>query len=204
MGPLAATQSVFRNYATMTGRASRSEFWWWGLIQGLVLAALCAVAASAIDPTGPSLAENIAGGAVVLFVLGTLVPNITVTVRRLHDTDRSGFWYFISFVPVIGGIWLLILMLIGSDLNANRFGGPPTADGSTPSGPVRARAPSDDIYSREDVSNAYVAAYTTDPRVAAMRKSAENGEVMAADFAAQRKAEISEYYKRNVLGGVKS
>ncbi len=204
MGPLAATQSVLRNYATMSGRATRSEYWWWGLVQGLILLSLCTIAAAAVEPTGPTTLAMVAGGAAFVFMLATLVPNICVMVRRLHDTGRSGAWYFITFVPVIGGIWFLVLMLLGSEDRPNIYGGPPNSDGSPPSGPISTRAPSDDIYSREDVSNAYVAAYTTDPRAAAMRKAAANGEEVGADFAAQRKAEISDYYKRNVLGGAKS
>ncbi len=204
MGPLAATRSVFRNYATMSGRASRSEYWWWALVQGLVVVTLFAIVASDPDASAPSMSALIAGVALGIFALATFVPNITVMVRRLHDTGRSGAWYFITFVPVIGGIWFLILMLIGSEQQANRFGGPPKSDGSAPSGPIRSRAPSDDIYSREDVSNAYVAAYTTDPRVAAMRKAAAEGGEIGGDFAAQRKAEISDYYKNNVLGGGRS
>lgn len=202
MGPFAATRSVFRNYATMSGRASRSEYWWWGLIQTTVLVLLCIAAVPAGDPTAPSTMPSlIASGVLFFFILATLVPNICVMVRRLHDTGRSGAWYFITFVPFVGGIWFLVLTLLGSEQGANRFGGPPTSDGSAPSGPVRTRSPSDDIYSREDVSNAYVAAYTTDPRVAAMRKAAAEGGEIGENFAAQRKAEISDYYKTKVLGG---
>lgn len=54
--------------------------------------------------------------------LATIVPSIAITVRRLHDTGRSGLWYFLSFVPFIGPIWLLVLMLLGSQFYDNKYG----------------------------------------------------------------------------------
>lgn len=201
MGPIAATKSVFRNYATMSGRASRSEYWWWGLIHFCIVMVFGLISTLSLNPSWPSWVAALNGALLIPYVLATLVPNICVMVRRLHDTDRSGFWYFICFVPVIGGIWFLVLMLLGSSAGTNRFGPPPSGDGTV----RRGKAPADDIYEREDVSNAYVAAYTTDPRVAAMRKSAVSGDPNAPvlGFQEQRKAEISDYYKTKVLGGLK-
>lgn len=58
-------------------------------------------------------------------ILFFILPNITVTVRRLHDSDRSGWWYFIWVVPVIGGIWLFVLTLLDGTTGDNRFGADP-------------------------------------------------------------------------------
>ena len=55
--------------------------------------------------------------AVAAFLLG-----LSLTIRRLHDQDKSGFWYFIGFVPFIGGIWLLVLMVMEGTPGPNRFG----------------------------------------------------------------------------------
>lgn len=61
----------------------------------------------------------------VLALLFLLVPSISVTVRRLHDTDRSGAWYLISFIPLVGPIWLLVLMCLDGKPFDNRFGPSP-------------------------------------------------------------------------------
>lgn len=60
-----------------------------------------------------------------LFALATLIPSIAVSVRRLHDSDRSGWWLLLAFIPLIGQIWLLVLMIIGGTRGPNRFGPDP-------------------------------------------------------------------------------
>ena len=57
-----------------------------------------------------------------LFVLISFIPSIAVTVRRLHDTNRHGWWMFINFIPLIGSIWLTVLMCLNGDSEDNRFG----------------------------------------------------------------------------------
>jgi uncharacterized membrane protein YhaH (DUF805 family) len=64
-----------------------------------------------------------------LFSLAIFIPNLAVIVRRLHDQDKSGWWFFISFVPIIGGIWLLILYLTDGTPGPNRFGPDPKGRG---------------------------------------------------------------------------
>jgi len=59
---------------------------------------------------------------VVVAELGLIVPSIAVLVRRLHDTGRSGWWYFISWVPCIGGIWLIVLLVSESTAGQNQYG----------------------------------------------------------------------------------
>jgi uncharacterized membrane protein YhaH (DUF805 family) len=60
-----------------------------------------------------------------LYGLAVLLPSLAVEIRRLHDTDRSGWWILIGLVPVIGGIWLLVLLCLAGTPAANRFGPPP-------------------------------------------------------------------------------
>ncbi len=60
-----------------------------------------------------------------IVLLGLLLPALAAQVRRLHDTDRTGWWLLISFVPLIGTIWLIILYLRASDPGPNRYGPPP-------------------------------------------------------------------------------
>lgn len=110
-----AVRSGLRKYAAFDGRASRSEYWWFTLFLVLVY--------------GAGVAVDLALGTEVVFtviaLLSIVIPSITVTVRRLHDTDRAGGWYFISFIPLVGPIWLLVLMCLDSKPFDNRFGASP-------------------------------------------------------------------------------
>lgn len=104
MSPLDAVKSVYTNYTNFKGRARRSEYWWFYLF--------CVVSAVILI-----LVEGSITGSMflyVIFILASLIPSLAVTVRRLHDTSRSGWWILIAFVPLIGGIWLLVLMVLDS------------------------------------------------------------------------------------------
>lgn len=62
-----------------------------------------------------------------LYALGTLLPNLAVTVRRLHDTGKSGWWIFINFVPLVGFIWLIVLLATAGQQQPNEYGQDPKA-----------------------------------------------------------------------------
>ena len=109
-----AISSCFSKYATFTGRAERSEYWYWvlfGTIGGVVFAII-------------SVLISHIGGAVLgwVFDLATIIPTIAVAARRLHDTDRSGWWQLLGFVPVVGWIILLVWFSQPGAPGANRFG----------------------------------------------------------------------------------
>lgn len=117
-----AMKNFFRKYTQFSGRASRSEFWWaqaGQLLIFLVLGLLLVVALVIMLSTADPYTDQVSGGAMALYLitlalsvlvsLALIVPNIAVTVRRLHDTNRSGWFYFIRFVPVVGEIVLLVL-----------------------------------------------------------------------------------------------
>jgi uncharacterized membrane protein YhaH (DUF805 family) len=112
----------FSKYATFTGRARRSEYWWFALLGFLVYFVAAVLDAVAHTPAF-----------VVIAILGLLVPSLAVAVRRLHDTGRSGWWYFISLVPLIGGIILLVYLASDSALGTNAYGDSPK-DGPYPGG----------------------------------------------------------------------
>ena len=61
----------------------------------------------------------------LIFALGSTIPAIAVSVRRLHDTDRSGWWFLIQLIPLIGGIVLLVFFCLDSSPGQNRFGANP-------------------------------------------------------------------------------
>lgn len=126
MGFVEAVKVCLAKYATFSGRASRSEFWWFALFHALVLAGMTAVA-SVTALTGAQLAAQAAGvgGAAIYIVL--ILPMLAVTIRRLHDRNRSGWNYFWVLVPVVGGLIVLIWCCQRGVEGDNRFGPDPLA-----------------------------------------------------------------------------
>ncbi|MFV0411163.1 MAG: DUF805 domain-containing protein [Paracoccus sp. (in: a-proteobacteria)] len=103
MGMGDAIRAVLSQYATFSGRARRAEYWWWWLFT-----VLCSLAAGFVDS---ALGMNIvpgefsSGPVSMILSLALLLPNLAVSVRRLHDTDHSGWW--LLFPVVIAGIFML-------------------------------------------------------------------------------------------------
>jgi uncharacterized membrane protein YhaH (DUF805 family) len=123
-----------KKYADFQGRARRSEYWLFYLFQIIVyviLMVLIGVTGGFNDAEGAGMFGSVFGILYILFALGLLVPNLAVTVRRLHDTDRSGWWIFISLVPFIGGIWLLVLTVLDGTPGTNKFGPDPKGRGDS-------------------------------------------------------------------------
>jgi uncharacterized membrane protein YhaH (DUF805 family) len=111
-----AVRSGFDHYVKFDGRASRPAFWWWFLFGILV-----GIGANIID-----LILGTWGVVNGLAGLALLLPNLSVAIRRLHDTDHSGWWVLIGLIPIIGWIVLLIFYLRESDPGENKYGPPPT------------------------------------------------------------------------------
>ncbi|MBC7803802.1 MAG: DUF805 domain-containing protein [Candidatus Parcubacteria bacterium] len=101
-------RTCFSKYADFSGRAIRSEYWWWVLFTMLVSIAI-------------GIVSEMASG---LFSLAVLLPTIAAATRRLHDTDRSGWWQLIWLIPLIGWI-ILIIFLAQEGKEPNRFGTAP-------------------------------------------------------------------------------
>ncbi len=131
MGYPDALANVVANYRTFSGRASRFEFWSWYLTI-IGVAVLCAALASYV---GAGMVANLIAWVFTLFWLATLVPTIAVAVRRLHDTDRSGWWFVMTFVPYLG-LLLLIFYCLPSHAEPNRHGPKPSRSGALPAGAV--------------------------------------------------------------------
>ena len=109
---------VLKKYAVFSGRAQRQEYWMFTLfniIITLVLFIIAGVIATALEIAAAGLLPN-------LYTLAVLLPGIAVTVRRLHDTGRSGWWLLIAFVPFIGAIVLLVFYVQDSQPGENQFG----------------------------------------------------------------------------------
>ena len=122
---------VFRKYAQFDGRARRKEYWYFALFNFLAAMMLFAVAIGFSILIGRSN-ENVAVAFVCivfsLYWLAVLIPTLAVTVRRLHDTNHSGWWYFIAFVPFVGGIILFVFTLLDGDPGPNMYGLDPKAE----------------------------------------------------------------------------
>ena len=143
----AAIRDALSKYAQFNGRSSRSAYWWFVLFVLLVYVATEIIDGVINTPAFTALA-----------VIGLFLPSLAVLVRRLHDTDRSGWWFLISFVPFIGGIVLIVFACIdsgppnkygdgpdnGDNLTVFSSGGgafPPPSPPSTPPPPPTAPAP---------------------------------------------------------------
>jgi uncharacterized membrane protein YhaH (DUF805 family) len=111
-----AIKSGFDNYVNFNGRASRPAFWWWVLFAFLV-----GIAANIIDAAINSTIIS------VLTSLALLLPGLAVSVRRLHDTNRSGWWILISLIPIVGIIVLIVFWVQESDAGSNQHGPAPAA-----------------------------------------------------------------------------
>lgn len=119
-------QKCFRHYVDFSGRARRKEYWFFVLFNLLVylaLMTLCGIFIALESVEGIVLTYVL----IVIFELGTLLPGIAVTVRRLHDLDKSGGFFFISFIPLGGPIWILVQMCRAGTVGENRFGVDPKA-----------------------------------------------------------------------------
>jgi len=120
-----AVRTCLSKYITFSGRATRSEYWYFVLFPFLVFLSAFVVDGilnMALD--APALGGNMLTGVVMLFLL---LPLISAAVRRLHDLGHSGWWYLIGFVPVVGGVVLLILFCFQGTPGENRFGPDPLA-----------------------------------------------------------------------------
>jgi len=124
MNMTTAVKTVLGKYAVFSGRASRSEYWWWLLAMIILFTVLGIIDGALVAPMlGFEAFQPDAGQPVSFLVsLGLLLPNLAVSVRRLHDTDRSGWWLLLGLIPVIGTIVLLIFYVQPGTDDSNQFG----------------------------------------------------------------------------------
>lgn len=109
---------VLNQYSDFSGRARRTEYWMFALFN-LIFAIVAMVLDNLIGSTISSLPY---GFIYFIYALAILIPNLAVTVRRLHDSGKSGWYIFISLIPLIGGIWLIVLLATDSEVGDNKWG----------------------------------------------------------------------------------
>ncbi|CAJ1800318.1 Inner membrane protein YhaI [Aeromonas veronii] len=110
--------SVLKQYAVFSGRARRTEYWMFVLCNVIVMQLL-----GMVDKLIGGDKEFISG----IYSLAVLLPSLAVAVRRLHDTDRSGWWLLLVLVPIIGTLVLIYFMVCNGQQGPNRFGDDPKA-----------------------------------------------------------------------------
>ena len=112
---------VLKKYTVFSGRATRPEYWWFTAINAVIVVLIYSTVAGG----GGSFGR---GQAVAnVYQLVVLLPSIGVAIRRLHDTDHSGWWILIGLIPLVGWVWIIVLLATGSDPGSNRYGPNPLA-----------------------------------------------------------------------------
>ncbi len=141
MGFIESIKSVFNKYATFSGRARRSEFWWFTLLCYIIqyiqyvlacIMSIMSLLTAADSDASAELAVTTLGGTVVAYLIMAsvmfvvslilLIPSISVSVRRLHDIGRSGWWLLLGFIPIVGPIVLLVWFCTDSQTGDNQWG----------------------------------------------------------------------------------
>jgi len=107
---------IKQQYADFDGRARRTEYWMFTLVNILISIVVTIV--------GRIIHVPVLGS---LYGLAVLVPGIAVGVRRMHDIGKSGWWVLIALIPLIGTIWIIILLATNGDQGSNQYGADPKA-----------------------------------------------------------------------------
>lgn len=105
-------KEVLKKYAVFEGRSRRAEYWYFALFNLIISVVL-------------GFFGKVGSVVSTLYMIAVLVPAIAVTVRRLHDTNRSGWWILLWFIPIIGWIVLIVFLALDSEAGDNRYGSNP-------------------------------------------------------------------------------
>ncbi len=133
MQPMNAVKSAFQNYVNFSGRAGRGDYWWY-ILGYLIVAVVLSIVDKLVFGVGSgsmeagdgvSFSYN-AGVLTSLWIVANIIPSISAGVRRLHDGDRSGWWYLLVMIPLVN-LYILYLMIIKGTTGENRFGPDPVA-----------------------------------------------------------------------------
>jgi uncharacterized membrane protein YhaH (DUF805 family) len=126
-----SVRTCLRRYGDFAGRAQPAEYWFWYLAVAtaytLVFVALIIPALITMDPVTeePGVLGTVGMLLWVVIALATVVPTLAASVRRLHDTGRSGWFYLLSLIPFVGGIINIVLLVLPGETGPNRFGPDP-------------------------------------------------------------------------------
>lgn len=127
-------KKAWQNYAQFSGRAQRAEYWWFTGINIIVIIVLRLIATSLVMASGQSVPETVTismmlvlliSFILLVFALAIIMPSIAVTVRRLHDIGKSGWWYLLILIPFAGALIIFIMTLLDSEPSTNKYGANP-------------------------------------------------------------------------------
>lgn len=121
---------VLKKYVVFSGRATRSEYWYFTLFNIIISMILMGIdiamgtgSAESTMSGDAGVAMNMSAGILTgIYTLAVFLPSLAVLIRRLHDTDHSGWWVFISLIPLIGAIVLLVFLVKDSTPTENKYG----------------------------------------------------------------------------------
>ena len=108
----------WKQYADFSGRARRKEYWIFSLINNIIIFLLYILQIVTIESTLWLIFPII----LFLYAMAVFLPGLAVNIRRLHDIGKSGWWYLIYLIPIIGAIWLTVLMCLDSEPGENQWG----------------------------------------------------------------------------------
>jgi len=114
--------SVLKKYAEFNGRAGRAEYWYFVLFNLIISIGINIIDSAFSHDFKTSLGLGMFG---LIYSLVVFIPSLAVSVRRLHDTNRSGWMILVSLIPLIGAIWIIILMATKGDKEKNKYGASP-------------------------------------------------------------------------------
>ena len=109
---------ALRKYAVFSGRARRMEYWMFCLFS-VIFSFVFSIIDVMVGSFNPQTGMGVFGG---IYILAIIIPSIAVLARRLHDTDRSGWWILLGLIPLIGGLVLLVFTVLDGTPGANRYG----------------------------------------------------------------------------------
>ena len=110
-----------KNYANFSGRARRLEFWYFHLANLIIMIALGTVTELMDETIGADFSDVISG-VLGIFYLALIIPGLAVLARRMHDLNKSGWSFLIYFIPIVGGIILLVWLFSDGDRFTNKYG----------------------------------------------------------------------------------
>lgn len=114
---------AWKQYFTLSGRSRRKEYFYF-ILGNVLIGILLGILDTMTGTYDSEAGMGILGG---IYAIAAFIPSITLTVRRLHDTDRAGWWLFIAIIPIVGFLVLLYFMLTDSDEDENQYGLSPKA-----------------------------------------------------------------------------
>jgi uncharacterized membrane protein YhaH (DUF805 family) len=124
--------AVLKKYAVFSGRARRKEYWMFTLFNLIFL-----IVAMIVDNVVGTAIKGVGYGLFYcLYALAVLLPSLGVSVRRLHDVGKSGWFLLIAFIPIVGAIWLLVLMCTDGMPGENAYGPNPKQENTAPANPA--------------------------------------------------------------------